>query len=226
MSYLRRCATLGLVMLLFVTMVSVVSAQTATPTGQAPSVTVNNQAITGNTVTIARVVSNGPGWIVIHRQEGTTFGADIGHAALVNGVNNNVVVTINTAQATATLYAMLHTDVGVVGTYEFPGADVPVSVGGQVVNVPFTITGGLPQVTGTPGTPVAGATATATRPAATATAVAGVATATRTAAAATATVTLPRTGEPVVFPTTLVVLFIGALLLIGTLVLVMARRPR
>jgi LPXTG-motif cell wall-anchored protein len=46
---------------------------------------------------------------------------------------------------------MLHTDAGQVGTYEFPGADTPVQVDGQVVVQPFAITGGLEaQATATP----------------------------------------------------------------------------
>ena len=85
---------------------------------------------------------------------------------------------------------------------------------------------------------VAPGTATATRPAATATVAAGTATATRPAAtatvaaatatrpAATATVTLPRTGEPLMPSTTGLVLAIGALLVVGSLVLTLARRTR
>jgi LPXTG-motif cell wall-anchored protein len=46
---------------------------------------------------------------------------------------------------------MLHTDAGQMGTYEFPGADTPVQVNGQVVVQPFAITGGLEaQPTATP----------------------------------------------------------------------------
>jgi hypothetical protein len=34
---------------------------------------------------------------------------------------------------------MLHTDAGEAGTYEFPGADVPVQAGGQVVVMAFAV---------------------------------------------------------------------------------------
>jgi plastocyanin len=42
--------------------------------------------------------------------------------------------------ATTTLYAMLHTDAGQVGTWEFPGGDdAPVRVGEQVVSPAFNL---------------------------------------------------------------------------------------
>jgi LPXTG-motif cell wall-anchored protein len=116
-----------------------------------PSVTVSDQAIENGTVTVDQVVSDGPGWIVIHAQQDGAPGPVLGHAAVQDGENNNVSVEIDVANATQTLYAMLHTDAGQVGTYEFPGADTPVQVDGQVVVQPFAITGGLEaQATATP----------------------------------------------------------------------------
>ena len=92
-----------------------------------------------NTVTISVVVSNGPGWLVVHAQADGKVGPDIGHTALADGLNKNVVVKLDPADITAVLYAMLHTDAGVVGTYEFPGADVPVTQSGNLVNKPFRL---------------------------------------------------------------------------------------
>ena len=144
-----------------------------------PSVTVVDQAIVGGTVIVAKVVSQGPGWMVIHADANGGPGPVIGFAPLFDGVNVDVVVQVDASKATATLYAMLHTDVGTVGKYEFPGADGPVSVNGQVVTPPFKITGGLP---------AAGATSAATAPAAAATTAA---TTVATAAATTAATTAP-----------------------------------
>jgi LPXTG-motif cell wall-anchored protein len=116
-----------------------------------PSVTVSDQAIENGTVTVDQVVSDGQGWIVIHAQQDGAPGPVIGHAAVQDGENNDVSVQIDVANATDTLYAMLHTDAGQMGTYEFPGADTPVQVNGQVVVQPFAITGGLEaQPTATP----------------------------------------------------------------------------
>lgn len=135
MSGSRKVFALSLAVALFLVAATVAFAQVT------PSVTVNDQAIQNDTVTIQQVVSDGPGWIVIHTDQNGAPGPVIGHEAVSDGENNNVVVTIETAQATSTLYAMLHTDAGTAGTYEFPGADVPVSVAGQTVTTPFSVTG-------------------------------------------------------------------------------------
>ncbi len=109
-----------------------------------PSVTASNQAIVDGAVTIAEVVSSGPGWIVIHADQNGGPGPVIGYTAVTDGVNKDVVVKLDVSKATATLYAMLHTDAGTVGTYEFPGPDGPVAVEGKVITPAFQVTGGLP----------------------------------------------------------------------------------
>ncbi len=106
----------------------------------APSVTVMEQAIADGTLTIAEVVSDGAGWIVIHAQADGKPGPILGVAPVAAGVNSNVVVEVDAANATETVYAMLHTDAGEMGTFEFPdGADTPVKVGDKVVLAPFTV---------------------------------------------------------------------------------------
>ena len=112
-----------------------------------PSVTVSEQPIEDGTVTVDEVVAAGPGWIVIHADDNGSPGPDIGWTAVEEGTNTDVVVEIEEDQATDTLHAMLHDDLGTEGEYEFPGADVPVQVNGQVVNVTFEI---LAQETPTP----------------------------------------------------------------------------
>jgi len=102
-------------------------------------VAVRDQAVSEDSVTIATVTSNGPGWLVIHIDNHGP-GAVVGHAAVHDGVNENVVVPIDTYSATPKLYAMLHRDAGKVGTYEFPGVDTPVMSGGVMVNPSFTVT--------------------------------------------------------------------------------------
>ncbi len=121
--------------------------QTMTPAGgtATPSVTVRDQPVRGGTVTVARVVSDGPGWLMIHAEENGGPGPMVGVARLKDGVNRNVKVTIEPAQATPVLYAMLHTDAGQVGALEFPGADAPVTVAGRIVSPSFDTT---PRVSG------------------------------------------------------------------------------
>jgi plastocyanin len=121
------------------------AAPSETPASAAiiPSVTVANQAIVDGKVTIAQVVSAGPGWLVIHAQTDGAPGLVLGYSPVKEGDNADVVVLIDATKATATLYAMLHSDAGTVGTYEFPGSDGPMSVDGQVVTPAFAVTGGL-----------------------------------------------------------------------------------
>jgi hypothetical protein len=148
MMFRLRNLSIVLALILILVLASLALAQAT------PAVTVTDQTIQNNTVTVQKVTAAEPGWIVIHADAAGKPGADIGHAAVQTGDNNNVVVTIDPTKATPTLYAMLHVDKGITNTYEFPGADIPVQVNGQVVNVPFKITS-LPA-------PTAGATAAAT----------------------------------------------------------------
>jgi predicted lipoprotein with Yx(FWY)xxD motif len=116
-----------------------------------PSVKVADQAIANDTVTIAEVSSKGPGWIVIHADKNGAPGPVLGHAAVKDGENTNVAVKLAAEGRTDTLYAMLHTDAGTVGTYEFPGADGPVSVDGKVVTPAFKVTTAAPATLPTTG---------------------------------------------------------------------------
>ena len=60
---------------------------------------------------------------------------------MVDGENTDVVVAVDAAGVTPVLYAMLHTDAGTVGTYEFPGEDGPVSgADGNVITPAFNVT--------------------------------------------------------------------------------------
>jgi nucleoid-associated protein YgaU len=104
-----------------------------------PSVTVEDQEIVDGKVTIAKVVSSGAGWLVIHADDAGSPGPVIGFSPVVDGENADVVVEVDAAQATPVLYAMLHTDAGTVGTYEFPGDDGPVVVDGQAVTPAFNV---------------------------------------------------------------------------------------
>jgi len=106
-----------------------------------PAVTVPDQELgDDSTVTVPQVVAAEAGWLVIHASEDGAPGPVIGYTAVEAGANEDVVVDIDTDAATATLFAMLHVDAGEVGVYEFPGADGPVLVDGNVVVRPFTLT--------------------------------------------------------------------------------------
>jgi plastocyanin len=105
-----------------------------------PSVTVSDQEILDGAVTIAEVISSGPGWLVIHAQAEGKPGPVLGLSPVTDGANADVTVEIDLSGATGTLYAMLHTDAGEVGAWEFPGGpDVPVTVEEQVVTPAFRL---------------------------------------------------------------------------------------
>ena len=104
------------------------------------AVTASDQAAADGTVTVDLVSATESGWIVIHAQTDGGPGPVIGFAAIEVGNNANVAVEIDLDQATGTLYAMLHLDVGAAGEYEFPGEDPPVfDADGNVVLAPFTL---------------------------------------------------------------------------------------
>jgi predicted lipoprotein with Yx(FWY)xxD motif len=114
-----------------------------------PSVIVSDQSIESGNVTIDEVTSDGAGWLVIHAQADGKPGPILGYSPVSDGMNRNVVVEIDATNATETLYAMLHTDAGEVGQWEFPGGpDAPVMVGENIVTPPFKILAAMAADTG------------------------------------------------------------------------------
>jgi hypothetical protein len=105
-----------------------------------PSVEVMDQSVVNGTVTVARVVSDGPGWMVIHADMEGKPGAVLGFAPVLDGENMEVLVNIDSTNATPVLHAMLHVDAGNIEVYEFPGADVPVTADGKVLMQAFNVT--------------------------------------------------------------------------------------
>ncbi|MBZ0282042.1 MAG: hypothetical protein K8L97_14985 [Anaerolineae bacterium] len=92
-----------------------------------------------NTVTLNDVVTDAPGWLVIHADAGGTFGAVLGQTQVRSGRNSNVSVEIASDGRTTVLWPMLHVDTGEAGVYEFgavEGADGPVVANGAVAALP------------------------------------------------------------------------------------------
>ena len=114
--------------------------------GATPSVTVTDQALGDDgAVTVPQVTAAQDGWLVIHADNDGSPGAVIGHTAVGAGTTDDVSVDIDADMATQIVYAMLHVDAGETGTYEFPGADAPATVDGNVVVKPFMLTDLAPQ---------------------------------------------------------------------------------
>ncbi len=238
MLHYRNLYGLGLALLMLLALSSLAYAQTMTP-----SVTVADQPITNDTVTVAKVVSNGPGWIAIHADNNGVPGPVLGYSAVKDGENDNVAVKLAAEGRTPTLYAMLHTDVGVVGTYEFPGPDIPVTVNGAVVTPAFKATN-VTAAAAAAATPTVAATEAMTLTVAATEAmtptVATTEAMTPTVAAATPTVAAtvaatPTVATPAALPTTggdstpwasILLLGVGGVVLFGGLSLAMSGRKR
>lgn len=111
---------------------------------ETPMVAVSDQDASDGSVSIEKVIASAPGWLVIHVSADGKPGAIIGYSAVPAGHSENVEVKIDAAAATEQLFAMLHTDAGQMGTFEFPdGPDAPVKVADGIVNVPFENTASM-----------------------------------------------------------------------------------
>jgi hypothetical protein len=128
------------------------SSTTAAPAGSAaPGATVSgsidaaDQTSDGKTITVTSVnVTGSSGFIAVHVDTAGAPGPVVGHAAIPEGDSKDVVITLDTPVATGvSLWPMLHTDAGTIGTYEFPGPDGPVNgADGAVVMKKITVTVG------------------------------------------------------------------------------------
>ena len=88
------------------------------------------------------VLSDGPGWLVVHAAGEGGPGPVIGFAPVTDGLNRGVEVELDPEGLTTTVFPMLHVDTGEVGTYEFgtvEGADGPVVVDEVVVTYPVDV---------------------------------------------------------------------------------------
>ncbi|MCA9957546.1 MAG: hypothetical protein KC443_00845 [Anaerolineales bacterium] len=108
-----------------------------------PDVFVLDQPVVNGEIVVERVVSNGPGWVVIHYEDNDELGLIIGFAPLVDGVNEQVHVPIVETAVTDPLYIMLHQDTGDIGEFNFPREDPQVTYNDIVMTpIPFGINPG------------------------------------------------------------------------------------
>ncbi len=91
------------------------------------------QAVKGGKVTVLSVTFDKPGYVAIHADATGKPGPVLGHSELLpQGKKTDVTVSVDPAKAGSMVWPMLHYDNG-DGAYTFPGPDVPVQVGGNVV---------------------------------------------------------------------------------------------
>ncbi len=128
------------------------AAGTGTAGNVTPSIIVADQTVSGSSILVASVTANAPGWVVIHNNLNGVPGGMIGYAYVNAGTSTNVSVPIDPKLATTALFAELHSDLGRLGVFEYPGPDVPViGPNGMPVMASFRVN--LPgQTAGTTGT--------------------------------------------------------------------------
>lgn len=101
-----------------------VSVMAAEPTG---SLTVTDQALVDNTITVESITLDQDGWVVVHADDnGSPMVPDIisDPVYLTAGTHDNVEITFNedaNVMAGDTVWVMLHTDTGESQVYEFDG---------------------------------------------------------------------------------------------------------
>jgi hypothetical protein len=95
-----------------------------------PSLTIEDQYLY---ITVDTVVMDGPGWVVVHADDNGSPGPVIGYTQVDEGENTDVEVQLDPTMITETLHVMLHEDTGEEGVFDFPDADPPVEVDGEIV---------------------------------------------------------------------------------------------
>jgi hypothetical protein len=102
-----------------------------------PDLVVLDQPVVDGSITVERVISNGPGWLVVYRDEGGAPGLIIGSAPLDDGLNEQVVAPVRAANVTEQLFIFLHEDTEPGGGFNFPAADPQITYQGRIPN-PFS----------------------------------------------------------------------------------------
>lgn len=102
-----------------------------------PDVIVYDQPVINGRFTIDHALSSGPGWVVVHADEGGEPGLIIAFAPLAEGINKEVVVDLGETAVAGPLHLQLHHDNDPVGQFDYPETDLPITVAGQIPP-PFT----------------------------------------------------------------------------------------
>lgn len=114
------------------------------PIDSQAQIQVNNQEISDNLVTVSSITVDNDSWVVIHEDTNGSPGEILGYGLVQQGTTTNLEINIDIQNASTEFYAMLHTDAGTKGVFEFPGTDNPiVDDSGNKVMESFMITGNI-----------------------------------------------------------------------------------
>lgn len=100
-------------------------------------ITALDQPVLNGRVFVPRVVSDGPGFVVVYQSENNQPGFIIGSRYVPHGVTSSLVVSVTQAAVTPQMMLFLHSDGNDNQTFDFPGPDEPQLSGGQQFFVPF-----------------------------------------------------------------------------------------
>ncbi|VXD16720.1 hypothetical protein [Marinoscillum sp. 108] len=121
--------------------VVVIGIETLAPTG---SISAVGQVVQGNMITASELTLNATGWVVVHASNATKDGPEVPGiistpVQLPAGTNSDVAIELNSDFALSAgdvIYIMLHTENGVIGEYEFDGAN---GFDGPITTAPMTL---------------------------------------------------------------------------------------
>ncbi len=99
-----------------------------------PEVLVYDQPIIDGTISIERAISDGPGYVAVYNEVEGQPGFIIGTAALEDGLNEHIPVTLLEPAITTQLFARLHHDTEPGDAFNFPGQDPPVLFNNRLPN--------------------------------------------------------------------------------------------
>ena len=102
---------------------------TPVPTPSVPIINAADQVLTDDgALQIASVVAPEDGWVVLYAMANGELGDVLDFTAVATGLNQNLNLTIDPQLATPNMVAILHTDAGEAGEFEFPdGPDEPLT---------------------------------------------------------------------------------------------------
>jgi hypothetical protein len=114
------------------------------PAASVSPIIVKNQDLNSGVIMIDAVTAPQDGWVVVYKNPNLTSGEIVGYAPVHQGANSEVKVTLDTAKIgdAPTLWAVLHADNDIKGTFEWgwrgqPFNDPPLVVNGHDVVAAF-----------------------------------------------------------------------------------------
>jgi len=105
---------------------------------ETPVIEIKDQSIEQETFAVSHVFSPEDAWLVLYADDGGKPGTIVHTIPLESGELFDIEIDMP-IDTPGTYFAVLHVDMGVQETFEFPGPDVAMDVGGKVVVEVFEV---------------------------------------------------------------------------------------